>query len=62
MREFAVADINADMRNAVAARIEEYEIACAKFVLVDLRSHLSLRTACPFQIDAELCEYILREA
>jgi hypothetical protein len=64
MGEFVVSNVNADMRNAIAARIEEYEIAGAKIIAIDFLAlipaeHVSRTTR---QDDAELLEYIPRKS
>ncbi|MNY67364.1 hypothetical protein D3C86_2049370 [compost metagenome] len=62
MCEFAIADIDADMRNPVTARIEEYEIARAKVVFIDGRAHFGLGTRRALERDAELFEHVLCKA
>lgn len=64
MGKFVVANVNSDMRDAAAARIEEYEIACAKFIVGNFgclfpTEHIPRRTG---QIDAEFVEDVPRKA
>ena len=62
MSEFAIANINADMGNAFAARIEEYEISCTQVVLGNFLAKLALIIGRMRQRNTELLKYIHRKA
>ena len=61
VNELVIAEVDADMRDAFAIRVEEYEVSGSKIALVDRIALLCLRFGLMGQLDADFVKYIHRE-